>query len=128
MLNSRFFRGENGHVCFSGDSKNPVQRADHPPAAPVEEMGVDHGGGNIDVAQQFLDGADVVAAIKIYDKSPPQAAWDANIMFANLNAKRKLTASMSGVYCTHYEERGDYKKAKTGWVDSPSYQRRSSPI
>jgi hypothetical protein len=31
--------------------------------ASVEDMGVDHGGGDVAVAEEFLDGADVVAVL-----------------------------------------------------------------
>lgn len=41
-----------------------IQRAFYPSAAPVQHMGVDHRGGHIGVAEQFLHGADVVAAFE----------------------------------------------------------------
>ena len=41
-----------------------VQWADGAAAAAVEDVGVDHGGLNICVAEQFLHGADVVSAFQ----------------------------------------------------------------
>ena len=38
-----------------------IQRAAHPARAAVEHVGVDHRGGHVPVAQQFLDGANVFA-------------------------------------------------------------------
>lgn len=32
--------------------------------APVEDVGVDHGGGHVAVAEELLDGADVIAAFE----------------------------------------------------------------
>lgn len=37
-----------------------IQWADNPPPSPVEHVGVDHGGRDIGMAQQLLDGANIV--------------------------------------------------------------------
>jgi len=41
-----------------------VKRAAHAAAALVQHMGVDHGGGNIGMAEQFLHRADVVTVLQ----------------------------------------------------------------
>ena len=41
-----------------------VERASDGEAAALEDMGVDHGGFDIFVAEQFLNGADVVAVLE----------------------------------------------------------------
>ena len=41
-----------------------IQRTLHSIGAPLEHMGVDHGGADIGVAEQFLYGADVVACLE----------------------------------------------------------------
>ena len=38
-----------------------IEGAGNPAPAPVEDMGVDHGGSDIGVSEQLLDGSDVVA-------------------------------------------------------------------
>jgi hypothetical protein len=46
------------------DALLPVQRADHAPAALVQNVGVDHRGGNIGMPEQLLHGAYVVAGFE----------------------------------------------------------------
>jgi hypothetical protein len=41
-----------------------AQRAAYPTGAVAQHVGVDHGRGNVAVAQQFLHGADVVSALE----------------------------------------------------------------
>ena len=41
-----------------------IQGAPHAERAAVEDVGVDHGGGDVAVAEEFLDGADVVAGLE----------------------------------------------------------------
>ena len=41
-----------------------VDRALHRPATTVENVGVDHGPGNVAVTEEFLDGADVVPSFQ----------------------------------------------------------------
>ena len=41
-----------------------VEGAPDAERAAVEDVGVDHGGGDVAVAEEFLDGADVVAGLK----------------------------------------------------------------
>src|SRR5437763_2180085 len=38
-----------------------IQRADHPATTTVEDMGVDHRRADVDMPEQFLHGADIVA-------------------------------------------------------------------
>ena len=40
-----------------------VEGAYHAASATVEDVGVDHGGFDVAVTKEFLDGADVVAAL-----------------------------------------------------------------
>jgi len=42
----------------------PVQRAPDGEATGVQDMGVDHGGADAAVAQELLDGADVVSVLQ----------------------------------------------------------------
>ena len=49
------------HVA--GD-RSPIEGTADTPGASVEDVGVDHRGADIFVAQQFLDCADVVAVIE----------------------------------------------------------------
>jgi hypothetical protein len=44
--------------------RSRVEGAQHAPTATVQDMGVDHGGADVMVAQQLLDGADVVARLE----------------------------------------------------------------
>jgi hypothetical protein len=44
-----------------------VQRATHGQATAIEDVGIDHGGGDIFVAQQVLDSADIVTGFKQVD-------------------------------------------------------------
>ena len=48
----------------SGQQLRSVQRAAHGEAAPVEDVGVDHCSLDIFVAEQFLDGPDVIAVLQ----------------------------------------------------------------
>ncbi len=41
-----------------------IQRAFDRQSAALEDMGVDHGGANVLVAEQFLNGADIVTTLK----------------------------------------------------------------
>ena len=43
---------------------HPVGRAPHPERPPVEDVGIDHRGTNIGVAQQFLHGPDIVPVLQ----------------------------------------------------------------
>ncbi len=47
-------------LALIGATRQPVGRAADAAPAPVEDMGVDHRRANVLVAEQFLDGADVV--------------------------------------------------------------------
>jgi len=52
------------------------QWASHSAAADLEHMGVDHGGGHIGVAQQFLHRSDVTAALKqMRGEAVPKRVW-----------------------------------------------------
>ena len=48
-------------------------RAAHSERAAVEHMGIDHGGFHVLVAQQLLNGADVLARLRLRLASPPSA-------------------------------------------------------
>jgi hypothetical protein len=50
-----------------------ICRATNPERAAVEHMGVDHGGFHVLVAQQLLNGADVLATLQLRIASPPFA-------------------------------------------------------
>jgi hypothetical protein len=56
----RFWGGLVGGVA----GREAVEGAFDASAATVEDVGVDHGGGYVAVAEEFLDGADVVAGFK----------------------------------------------------------------
>jgi hypothetical protein len=52
-------------VCPSkGESSASIKRAANTKPALVEDMGVNHGGFDIFMTEQFLDGADVVAVLE----------------------------------------------------------------
>jgi len=53
-----------GPLRGGGVSRQPVQGAPHPSATLVEDMGVDHGGADIFVAEELLDGTKVVAVLQ----------------------------------------------------------------
>jgi hypothetical protein len=46
-----------------GSGSKAVRRASHAPPSSIQDMGVDHGGLDIVVAEQLLDSADVVAVL-----------------------------------------------------------------
>jgi hypothetical protein len=48
----------------AGVSMEIIQGAGHALAALLEDMRVNHGGGHVGVAQQFLDGADIRAPLQ----------------------------------------------------------------
>jgi len=48
---------------LSGGSE-AIERALHTGATLAQDMSVDHGGGNVLMAEQFLDGADIGAALE----------------------------------------------------------------
>jgi hypothetical protein len=48
----------------AGSEVEPVQRAPHAATSPVQHVGVDHGRSYAPVAQELLDGADVVAILE----------------------------------------------------------------
>ena len=54
--------GGSGKQMFASLQK--VRWARHPTRAAIEHMGIDHRGLNIAMAKQFLDGADVMAALQ----------------------------------------------------------------
>lgn len=45
-------------------SLQKVHRTHHPARAAIQHMRIDHGGLHVAVAKQFLDGADVLAALQ----------------------------------------------------------------
>ena len=49
---------------WAGGSRIGVQGTADTSTAPVEDVGVDHGGGDVAVAEELLDGSDVVAALE----------------------------------------------------------------
>jgi len=53
-----------GRPGSGGRKLKAVQRTEHPMAAAIQHMGINHGGGDIGVTQELLDGADVVAAFQ----------------------------------------------------------------
>src|SRR2546425_506667 len=69
----------------------PVEGAADATATAVEDMGVDHGGGDVAVAEQLLDGSDVVAALqKVGRKRMAQGVaarglGDAGLAYGNLD-------------------------------------------
>src|SRR3990167_9339176 len=52
------------HLYVDHSCCHLVQRADHAASAAVEDVGVDHGGAYVGVAEQFLYGTDVVAVLQ----------------------------------------------------------------
>ena len=48
----------------SRPSPGLVERAPHAATATVQDMGVDHGGADVLVSEELLDGADVVAVLE----------------------------------------------------------------
>jgi hypothetical protein len=56
-----------GLVCRSAlarEAVRSIEGAAHPEGAAVEDVGVDHGGSHAVVAEEFLDGADIVAGLE----------------------------------------------------------------
>jgi hypothetical protein len=53
-----------GSATRAGASEVDVKRAPDATAATIEDVGVDHGRADVAVAQQFLDGPDVVAGFQ----------------------------------------------------------------
>ena len=53
-----------GEAGGAGEEEHAVEGAADAEAASVEDVGVDHGGGDVGVAEELLDGADVVAALE----------------------------------------------------------------
>src|SRR5262245_43355879 len=51
-------------VIRGGHALQAIQRAEDATATPVEDVGVDHGGIHVGVAEQLLNGADVVALLQ----------------------------------------------------------------
>ncbi len=41
-----------------------IERTAHAEAGFIQNMGIDHGGGEVFMAEQFLDGADIVAVLE----------------------------------------------------------------
>jgi hypothetical protein len=41
-----------------------IQRAAHRPAAAFQDVGVDHGGADVFMPEEFLDGADIIAGLE----------------------------------------------------------------
>ena len=58
------FRGSLDGKLYCLDLGDVVQRTAHGEAALVQDVGVDHGGLDVLVAQQFLDGANIVTRFK----------------------------------------------------------------
>jgi len=61
LRSGQALRLRSGQGCRLASST--IQRGAHGQAAALEDVGVDHGGFDILVAEQFLDGADVVATL-----------------------------------------------------------------
>ena len=55
---------QQGFPSLPSPSHNPIQRAPHPCTSPIEHMGIYHGGRNIPVPQQFLDGPNVISTLQ----------------------------------------------------------------
>ena len=53
-----------GPLRGGGVSRQPVQGTPDPSATLVQDMGVDHGGADVFVAEELLDGTDVVAVFQ----------------------------------------------------------------
>ena len=65
------------------EKSSAVQRTFHSQAAALEYVGIDHGGANVLVAEQFLNGADVVAGFEqMSGKTVPKSMGTDRLIYA----------------------------------------------
>ena len=66
----------------------------HDPAAPVEDVGIDHGGRDVGVSKQLLDGADIVAPLQQVGREGVPERVAARRLRHSGAAKRLLESSL----------------------------------
>ena len=75
--------GRSGRWPAPARRSQRVRGALHPLAAPVQDVGVDHGRLHIALAEEFLNGWDVVRVV-VEELYSPRAAWrspfDSNLL------------------------------------------------